>query len=150
VSQLSDLERRRAVARTDFLAARGGLSADAADRPLMETWNARDLVWHVGFWADHGAHAIELALAGRGAAFDYSTERTDAMNAAEHARGQSASLPDALRREAAAFDRLTVAAARLNEATLGERLGNGDTDAEVLAYDGPDHYAEHAAHLRSA
>jgi hypothetical protein len=67
MSQLSALERRLAVARADFLAAVAGLPADAADRPLMATWNARDLVWHVGFWADQGALAIELALAGRGA-----------------------------------------------------------------------------------
>jgi hypothetical protein len=150
MSQLSALERRLAVARADFLAAVAGLPADAADRPLMATWNARDLVWHVGFWADHGAQAIELALAGRGAEFDYDNDRTDAMNAAEHERGQAASLTDALRREATAFDRLAVAAARLDDTTLGHRLGNGDTVAEVLAYDGPDHYAEHAAHLRSA
>ena len=150
MSRLADLERRLAVARADFLAALAGLPADAAERPLMEDWTARDLVWHVGFWADHGAHAIELALAGRGAAFDYSTDRTDAMNAAEHVRGQSASMTDALRRETAAFDRLTVAAARLDDTKLDGRLGNGDTVAEVLAYDGPDHYVEHAAHLRSA
>ena len=150
MSHLADLERRLAVARADFLAALAELSAEAEERPLMEDWTARDLVWHVGFWADHGAHAIELALSGRGAAFDYDHERTDAMNAAEHQRGRSASLTDALRREAAAFDRLTVAAARLDDTTLGQRLGNGDTVAEVLAYDGPDHYAEHAAHLRTA
>ena len=149
MSHLSDLERRLAAARADFLAALAELPAEAAERPLMEDWTARDLVWHVGFWADHGAHAIELALAGRGAAFDYDTGRTDAMNAAEHERGRAVSLADALRREAAAFDRLTVAAARLDDTSLGHRLGNGDTVAEVLAYDGPDHYAEHTAHVRS-
>ena len=150
MSQLSDLERRLVAARADFLAALAERPAEAPDRPLMEDWTARDLVWHVGFWADHGAHAIELALAGRGAAFDYDTDRTDAMNAAEHERGRAASMSDALRRETAAFDRLTVAAARLDDGTLGHRLGNGDTVAEVLAYDGPDHYAEHTGHIRSA
>ncbi|MEO8247453.1 MAG: maleylpyruvate isomerase N-terminal domain-containing protein [Chloroflexota bacterium] len=150
MSALADLERRLAAERADFLAALAALPADATERPVMEDWSARDLVWHVGFWADHGAHAVELALAGRGAAFDYDTDRTDAMNAAEHERGRAASLADALRREAAAYDRLTIAAARLDDTLLAQRLGNGDTVAEVLAYDGPDHYAEHAAHLRSA
>ena len=43
MSHLSDLERRLAAARADFLAALAELPAEAAERPLMEDWTARDL-----------------------------------------------------------------------------------------------------------
>lgn len=138
------------AARDDFLAALERLGPDAATRPVLEDWNVRDVVWHVGFWADHGAQALELALDGRGAAFDYDTDRTDAMNAAETIRGRAMDLPAALDRERAAHARLGAAIARLDDRLLDRRLGNGDTVQEVLRYDGPDHYIEHAGHLRAA
>lgn len=139
-----------AAARAEFLAALDALDADEQQRSLVESWNARDLVWHVAFWAEHGAHAIELAMTGRGAAFDYDTDRTDAMNAAEATRGRSVDMALARAREERAHARLAAALARVEDATLDQRLGNGDTVEEVARYDGPDHYSEHAGHLRGA
>ena len=148
--RIRELSRALTAARAAFLAALDALDAAVRDRPLVDSWNARDLVWHVAFWAEHGAHAVELAMAGRGAEFDYDTDRTDAMNAAEATRGRSVEMPLAREREERAHERLAAVLARLDETLLDRRLGNGDTVEEVLRYDGPDHYAEHAGHLRGA
>ena len=63
--------------------------------------------------------------------------------------GASATLAEAVEREALAMRRLDAALARLDDAALAVRLGNGDTLEDVIRYDGPDHYAEHASHLRA-
>jgi hypothetical protein len=117
---------------------------------VIEAWDGRDLVVHVAFWSEHGARALELAAGGRGNAFDYDNTETDAMNAATAAAGHATSLADALLREAAAYQRFRDALAGLDEALLDLRLGNGDLVEDVVRYDGPDHYAEHSAHLRAA
>ena len=71
------------------------------------------------------------------------------MNARVLEEGRSVSPSDALAREDAAFDGLRDRVATLDPALLGHRLGNGDTVEQVIRYDGPDHYAEHTAHLRA-
>jgi hypothetical protein len=139
-----------AASRAAFLSALDAVPAARRTDPIMESWTVRDLVWHVAFWAEHGAGAVELALEGQGAAFDYDTARTDAMNAAEAARGSGAPIEAAREREAAAFARFVDALARLDDVALATRLGNGDTLEAVIRYDGADHYDEHAAHLRAA
>jgi hypothetical protein len=48
-----------------------------------------------------------------------------------------------------ASNAIDLAVAGLDPALLPLRLGNGDTVEEVIAYDGPDHYAEHTEHLRA-
>ncbi len=138
------------AARAAFLAALEAVPAERLDAPIVEAWTARDLVWHVAFWTEHGADAIEMVLAGRGDAFDYDTARTDAMNAAEAARGADMPLRAAREREATAFGRFGAALGRIDDGALATRLGNGDTLEAVIRYDGPDHYAEHAAHLQAA
>jgi hypothetical protein len=104
---------------------------------------------HVAFWADHAVEALELATSGRGAEFAYSTADTDAMNERVLAEASSVSPRDALAREDAAFRGLRSRVAALDPGVLAHRLGNGDSVEEVVRYDGPDHYAEHTAHLRA-
>jgi hypothetical protein len=135
--------------RTAFVAALDDLP-EPEGRPIVESWDGRDLAIHAAFWSEHGAHAVELASAGRGEAFDYDSSQTDAMNAATAAAGHATSLADARAREDAAYQRLNRAVAALDEELLDLRLGNGDTVEAVIRYDGPDHYAEHAEHLRAA
>jgi hypothetical protein len=142
---LSELEHEREA----FRAALEALS-NPEGSAVIEAWDGRDLVVHAAFWSEHGAEALELATAGRGDAFDYDNSQTDAMNAATAAAGHATSLADALLREAAAYRRFREALAGLDEAVLDLRLGNGDLVEEVVRYDGPDHYAEHSAHLRDA
>jgi hypothetical protein len=143
---LAALDARRA----DFLDSLENVDASLVTAPgVMDDWSVRDLVVHVAAWAEHAALALDLAAAGRGAEFDYSPDQTDAMNERILAEGRSTSPAAALAREEAAFAAFRGRVAALDEGLLGHRLGNGDTVAEVIRYDGPDHYAEHTAHLRA-
>ena len=136
--------------REDFLDALGNVDADLVTVPgVMDDWSVRDLVVHVAAWAEHAAHALDLASSGRGGDFDYSTDQTDAMNERILAEGRSTSPAAALAREDAAFAALRDRLAGLDRGLVGQRLGNGDTVADVIRYDGPEHYAEHTAHLRA-
>ena len=134
--------------RAAFLAALDALGEVAEELPIVESWDGRDLVVHVAFWSDHGADALELAGAGRGDHFTYDQRTTDAMNAEVTSAGHGLSLAEARKRETAAFERFRSALAELDDELLDRRLGNGDAVEDVIRYDGPDHYAEHAAHLR--
>lgn len=118
-------------------------------RTVIAAWDGRDLAIHAAFWSEHGANALELAVGGRGDAFDYDNAQTDAINAATAAAGHATSLADAMTREAAAYQRFHDALASLGEELLDLQLGNGDLVEDVVRYDGPDHYAEHSAHLRA-
>lgn len=143
---LAELEAMRG----DFLDALSNVDADLVTVPgIVDDWSVRDLVVHVAAWAEHAAHALDLASTGRGAEFDYSTDQTDAMNERILAEGRTISPAAALAREEAAFAAFRDRVADLDVALLAHRLGNGDTVADVIRYDGPDHYAEHTAHLRA-
>lgn len=134
----------------EFLDALGAVDAELVTVPgVIAGWSVRDLVVHVAAWSEHGAGAIKLATSGRGAEFDYSKARTDAMNEGILAEARETSPGMALAREARAYAAFREAVAALDDGVLDIRLGNGDTLGEVIRYDGPDHYAEHTAHLRS-
>ncbi|HET9540015.1 MAG TPA: maleylpyruvate isomerase N-terminal domain-containing protein [Candidatus Limnocylindria bacterium] len=142
---LDEFDRERA----GFIAALDGLP-EPEGRAIVESWDGRDLVVHAAFWSEHGANAVELAAAGRGDEFDYDSTQTDAMNAATAAAGHGASLAEARALEDAACQRFRRGMAGLTDDLLDLTLGNGDTVEAVVRYDGPDHYAEHAEHLRAA
>ena len=136
--------------------ARDAFSAALADvEPALMTapgvvgeWSARDLVHHVAFWAEHGTSAIALAVAKRGAEFAYDRADTDGMNARAVVEAGGLSAAAVREREYRSFSAFRAAVAGLPAELLGQALGNGDTLEQVVRYDGPDHYAEHAAHLR--
>ena len=138
------------VSRQAFLDALEQVDADLVTVPgVMEDWSVRDIVVHVAAWCEHATNALDLAVAGRGDEFAYSTAETDAMNVRilEEARRTSPSA--ALEREDAAFTAFRERVDRLDPSLLTLRLGNGDTVGAVIAYDGPDHYDEHTEHLRA-
>jgi hypothetical protein len=136
--------------RDGFLEALASVDADLVTVPgVMDDWSVRDLVVHVAAWAEHATRALDLASEGRGAEFDYSTQQTDAMNEAILAEGRQITPAAALAREEAAFTALRDRVAALDPALLDLLLGNGDSVADVIRYDGPEHYAEHTAHLRA-
>lgn len=138
------------AARADFIEALGAVDAGLVTVPgVMEDWSVRDMVVHLAAWAEHASRALELASTGRGAEFAYSTDDTDAMNARILTDARATAPVDALAREETAFEALRSGVVALDPALLGVRLGNGDRVEEVIRYDGPDHYAEHASHLRS-
>ncbi len=138
------------AAHDDFLDALGAVDAELVTVPgVMEDWSVRDLVVHVAAWSEHGAAAIELATSGRGAEFGYSKAQTDAMNERIHAEARTTTPAAALAREERAFADFRDRVAALPAEALPTVLGNGDTVEAVIRYDGPDHYAEHTAHLRA-
>lgn len=116
---------------------------------VMEDWSVRDIVHHLAVWCDHGSEALDLAASGRGAEFAYSTNDTDAMNARFLAEGRDLSPRDVLGHEERAYVRFRERIAGLDSALVSQLLGNGDTVEGVIVYDGPEHYTEHAEHLRA-
>jgi hypothetical protein len=141
---------RLGASRQAFLDALEAVDADLVTVPgVMEDWSVRDIVVHVAAWCEHATDALELAAAGRGDEFAYSTGETDAMNVRILEEARRTSARAALEREDAAFSAFRARVGGLDPALLPLRLGNGDTVEEVIAYDGPDHYAEHTEHLRA-
>lgn len=116
---------------------------------VMEDWSVRDIVHHLAVWCEHGADALDLAAGGRGAEFAYAAGDTDVMNERFLAEARRTPPRDALAREETAFTVFRERLAGLDPAVVDLRLGNGDTVAEVVVYDGPEHYDEHTAHLRA-
>jgi hypothetical protein len=138
------------AARDVFHAALADVDAELVTAPgVVGDWSVRDVVVHVAFWDEHAAGALEMAEGGRGAEFAYSSDDTDTMNARLFAETQGLAPSAALDREESAFAAFRERVARLDPGLLDLRLGNGDTVEEVVRYDGPDHYAEHTAHLRA-
>lgn len=136
------------ASRDGFLEALEKVDADLVTVPgVVGEWSVRDLVVHVAAWCEHGATALELAAAGRGAEFAYSREDTDAMNERFAAEASGISPAKALLREEAAFSRFRERIGSLDPALMTSPLGNGDTPEAVVHYDGIEHYAEHAEHL---
>jgi hypothetical protein len=150
VADRSGLLRDFDASREAFLEVLSEVDLELATVPgVMEDWSARDLVYHVAAWCEHGSEAINLAVQGRAEAFSYSHGETDAMNERFLAEGRSISPVDALAREEAAFESFRARIAGLDEALIDLELGNGDTVEEVIVYDGPRHYDEHTDHLRA-
>ena len=138
------------AARDAFHEVLATVDAELATVPgVMDDWSVRDIVFHLAVWCEHASEALALATAGRGDEFAYSTGDTDAMNERFLAEGRDVSPAQALRREEAAFAAFRAAVATLDSALHGRKLGNGDTVAEVVVYDGPEHYTEHTEHLRA-
>lgn len=148
-------ERAAALAALDssrrgFLDALESVDADLVTVPgVMDDWSVRDLVVHVAAWCEHATEALDLAAAGRGDDFAYSTADTDAMNTRILDDARRTSPSAALAREEAAFSAFRARVAELEPTLLELQLGNGDTVREVIDYDGPDHYREHTEHLRA-
>ena len=138
------------AARDAFHDVLADVDAELATVPgVMEDWSVRDIVFHLAAWCEHASEALALATAGRGDDFAYSTGDTDAMNERFLADGRGVAPAQALRREEAAFAAFRAAVAGSDLALLDLKLGNGDTVADVVGYDGPGHYAEHTEHLRA-
>jgi hypothetical protein len=150
VAELEALLSALDAARDDFHDALAEVDAELVTVPgVVGEWSVRDVVVHVAAWDEHGTAAMELAATGRGDEFAYSTADTDAENDRIEAEALRTSPSEALAREERAFTEFRAAIAALDPALLELRLGNGDSVEAVVRYDGADHYAEHAEHIRA-
>lgn len=150
MTRVDDLLSELHEERDRFAAAVASVDLELVTVPgVLDGWSVRDLVVHVAFWSEHGAEAVALAASGRGAEFLYHGGETDAINARLLDEARSIAPAAAAEQEERAFASLASALAGLDPALLDLRLGNGDTVEEVVRYDGPDHYREHAEHLRA-
>lgn len=150
MADIADLVTELDASRDAFHEALADVDVDLVTVPgVVGDWSVRDLVVHVAAWSEHAVAALDLASAGRGDEFAYSTDQTDAMNEDILEAGRALSPREALEREEAAFTAFREAVLAVDPNLLAARLGNGDSVEDVIRYDGPDHYAEHTEHLRS-
>ena len=150
MTSVADLLGELEGARDDFAEAVDAVDLELATTPgIVGDWSVRDLVVHVAYWCEHGTDALLLAADGRGAAFAYDTADTDRMNAELESEARATPPAAATDREERAYAAFAEAIRGMDPALLSLRLGNGDTVEEVIRYDGPEHYAEHAAQVRA-
>jgi hypothetical protein len=150
MSRIQDLLAELASEHDAFEAALEAVDLELVTAPgVVEDWSVRDLIVHVAFWAEHATDALRLAAEGRGDEFAYDTAETDAMNARLLTESRKVTPVAAVEREERAYQDLVGAVSALDPSLLDARLGNGDTVAKVIGYDGPEHYREHTAHLRA-
>ena len=118
----------------------------------MEDWSVRDLVYHVGrLVRARLREANDLAAHGRPASVRVlANAKTDAMNAS-HLAGRPRRLLRSMRSRARRAP--TRASARDGRSRRGiarlSRSATATRSRKSSRYDGPEHYAEHTAHLRS-
>jgi hypothetical protein len=150
MTRIDDLLRELEEARDGFAEAVDAVDLELATTPgIVGDWSVRDLVVHVAFWCEHGTDAVRLAADGRGAAFAYDSADTDRMNAELEAEARGTPPAAATEREERAYAAFADVVRDLDPGLLSLRLGSGDTVEEVIRYDGPEHYAEHAAQVRA-
>jgi Mycothiol maleylpyruvate isomerase N-terminal domain len=147
---IGDLLHELEQSRDGFADAVEAVDLELATTPgVIGDWSVRDLVVHVAFWCEHGTEALRLAAGGRGADFAYDTADTDRMNDELLAEARRTPPAAATEREERAYAAFADAIRGLDQHLLSLELGNGDTVEEVIRYDGPGHYAEHAAQVRA-
>ena len=153
---MDDRDERIATLVAEADAARHQVSAalEAADPPLLTApgliggWSARELVAHLAHWDDWASTCLDAAVDGTLGTLASDTWDVDAQNAA--VAEEVASLPmSAVRdREAEAYQRFVDRLSALDPALLAMPAPWGGTVETIVRENGPEHYAEHAAHLR--
>jgi hypothetical protein len=139
-----------AAARAEFLAALEALPPARLNAPgLVGEWSARELVAHLGYWAGHAVEVIHAVEGGRDAeVLDGSS--VDERNETVARIARQTDLATARKREAASARALLERLAAIDPALLSEVLPDGATLAQGIREDGPEHYREHTADMRSA
>jgi hypothetical protein len=139
------------AARADFMAALDALApARLSSARLVGDWSARELVAHLGYWAGHAVEVIHAVESGRADEAGADEPPVDDVNATVARVARMADLGTARKREAASVEALLERLATVDPALLSVSLPDGATLAQAVGQDGAEHYAEHAADLRSA
>jgi hypothetical protein len=136
--------------RDSFSAALEAIDPALYDAPgLVGDWNARQLVAHLAHWNDWGSTCLEAA-AGEGLEGLVTGEwDVDAQNAEVAARAEARSFEDIRDEEATSFERFAVLLGETESGLLERAAPWGGTVETIVRENGPAHYAEHAAQLRS-
>ena len=135
--------------RRAFITALDDIEPALATAPgLVGEWSARELVAHMGFWCDHASRALDLSGEGRIEDFYEAGFDVDARNAQVAREARTGDYAAAREREESAHAALVGRVSRLVPALLDLRIRFGATLEEVIRENGPDHYREHAEHVR--
>ncbi|HEY4767775.1 MAG TPA: maleylpyruvate isomerase N-terminal domain-containing protein [Candidatus Limnocylindria bacterium] len=137
-------------ARDEFLKAVGDVDPGLRTAPgLVGDWSARELLAHVGYWAGHAAEALHRAEQGELAEFGRDDLSVDERNVVVARVAAEADYATAASREQGAYEAFATRLGAVERDTLEERDADGDTLAEIIAFDGADHYREHTLDVRA-
>jgi hypothetical protein len=136
-------------ARAAFLAAVSELTPTQVGSPhLVGGWGLREVIAHLGYWTGHLVEAIHLVEQDRADEFEDVTGHVEERNDTVAGVARETDLATVRRREEASFLALAARLAGLDPGLLAVRLPSGDTLADQLRIDGPEHYREHEADIR--
>ncbi len=145
---VAELTAALTAARADFLAVLEAVDQTAPR--VVGDWSARELVAHLGYWAGHAVEVIHAVETGRAAEVGVNEPSVDDTNETVARVARQADLATARKREAASVQALLERLAAVDPALLSTSLPDGATLAQGIREDGPEHYREHTADLRSA
>jgi len=138
------------AARDEFLAAIGDIDPALRTTPgLVGEWSARELVGHVGYWSGHAGEALHRAEQDELDAFGIDELSVDERNEVVAKVAAKADWATVAAREQGAYEAFAARLARVDPERLEDRDADGDTLAEIVAFDGVDHYREHTLDIRA-
>jgi len=138
------------AARDEFMAAIGDIDPALRTTPgLVGAWSARELIGHLGYWSGHAAEALHRAEQDELDAFGIDELTVDERNDVVAKVAAQADWSTVTAREQGACEAFAARLARADPDRLGERDADGDTLAEIVAFDGVDHYREHTLDIRA-
>ena len=138
------------AAREAFSAALSEVDPALLDAPgLVGDWNARQLVAHLSHWNAWASTCLRAAGADGLGGIVTGEWDVDAQNAEVASRALLRSFREVRDEEAASFDEFAALLGGLDPALLERPAPWGGTVEAIVRENGPDHYAEHAAHLRA-
>ncbi|MDQ3690516.1 MAG: maleylpyruvate isomerase N-terminal domain-containing protein [Chloroflexota bacterium] len=138
------------IARAELFATLDTIDPAALEAPgLVGNWTARELVAHLGYWTGHAVDLIHAVESGRAAEAGIGQRSVDEINETVARVARQTDLASVRKREAASAQALAERLIEIDPAVLAERLPDGTTLAEDIDEDGPAHYREHLAALRS-
>ena len=139
-----------AAARDEFMAAIGDIEPALRAAPgLVGDWSGHELIGHVGYWSGHAAEALHRAERDELDTFGVDELTVDERNEVVARVAAAADWATVTAREQGAYEAFAARLARLDPDRLGDRDADGDTLAEIVAFDGADHYREHTLDIRA-
>ena len=146
----SELAAALEVSREGFMSVLARVDPELLTAPgLVGDWSARELVAHLGYWAEWATRVVDHAAEGR--LEDLVTDEwdVDAQNAAVAREVAGRPMDEALDREAAAYEALLARLRETDPALLDVVTPWGATVEGSVIENGSAHYDEHALQIRA-